>query len=212
MLPSPFQTIWTRTVQCPSPWGKALPPLPDHLCRDCLVCLPLRKGAFLPPLDLLDVATKHSPWRKTPHSLLDPLEDGHYYATISLVRRGNFMSTLPGHYHPQSLVDASFPSPLFHTFSYSGKRPSHSCASSYELPSFPPPYDMPDLPHPVMTPTISLLLGIGNWFLFWQPRVSESDTDSVASPYPSKSAYDASSRSKVPCMVPLPPNLGKRPH
>ena len=43
------------------------------------------------------------------------------------------------------------------------------------------------------------------------PPFPESDTDTVASPFPSKSVYHPKSKGGVPCMVPVPPNFGGEP-
>ena len=62
-----------------------------------------------------------------------------------------------------------------------------------------------------MTPTISPLESATDSESD-SPPFLELDTDSVVSQSPSESAYDADSKSEVPCMVPILPNVGGRPH
>ena len=68
---------------------------------------------------------------------------------------------------------------------------------------------MPDVPLPLMThnfpPPLNQqldLTALGS---------QELDTDPVASPFPSKLAYDADSESEVPCKVSVLPIFGSRP-
>ena len=73
----------------------------------------------------------------------------------------------------------------------------------YDMPDFPQPsYDSHNFPSPLALTTDSKSNS---------PDHSESNTSSVASPSPSELAYDADSKSVVPCAAGLLPNLGGRP-
>ena len=120
-----------------------------------------------------------------------------------------------GHYHPQSHANASFPSPLISYFFLfwdeavpflallSLPMNCPVCLLPLICLISPHPHDFHNFPPPLESATDS-----------WShsPEPSESDTNSVATPFPSESAYDVEFETKVPWVVALPVNLGRRPH
>ena len=209
-------------TQCsPGEVGRSLnAPFLGHLDGGSLASSLLGKGAsmILPLPGLLDRATQcPPPWggrlcipppRPTAKwSLLSnylPCEGRQFHEPYH-----------PGCYNPRFSPDASFPYPLIPYFFlfWEGAFPflslpslPMSCPVSLSLhmtgPISPPSYDSHNFP-----PHLESVIDSRSD----SPGLSESGTDSVASPSPSELAYDADSKNEVLYVVFLFPKFGGRP-